>query len=326
MTGRLSLALDRSAVSLPEGDVLVIGATADSDLSALDPARTRILSRHADAAAALARGGWTIVDTPAPAASALVFAPRARDAQRAALRLAREMTPGPILVDGPKTHGIDAFYRELRDRAEVTEACSKAHGKVFAVTGGAFADWPALEPAQDPDGWWRAPGAFSADGIDKASAMLAAALPAHLAGTAIDLGAGWGFLSRAILARAGVTALHLVENDRLALDAARKNVDDPRAAFHWADALAWRPDSPADHVVTNPPFHQGRAADPELGRAFIRAAAAMLKPQGSLWLVANRHLAYEATLEDAFRTVTPLAPNPSFKLFHATSPKRSRKG
>jgi 16S rRNA (guanine1207-N2)-methyltransferase len=320
------MALDRGIVSLPEGETLVIGATADSDLGALDRSRSRLLARYADAADALSREGWTISDAPAPAASAVVFAPRAREAQRASLRLAREMTSGPVLVDGPKTHGIDALYRELRNRAEVSEAWSKAHGKVFTVSGGNFSDWPDLAPALDPDGWWRAPGVFSADGIDKASAMLAETLPPHLAGTVIDLGAGWGYLSRAILARVGVSGIHLVENDRLALDAARRNIDDPRAAFHWADALTWRPDAPADHVVTNPPFHQGRAADPELGRAFIRAAAAMLKPSGSLWLVANRHLAYESTLEDAFRTVETLAPNPSFKLFHATSPKRSRKG
>ena len=49
----------------------------------------------------------------------IVFAPRARDDQRALIRLAREMTGGPIIVDGAKTDGIDALYRELRGRAEV---------------------------------------------------------------------------------------------------------------------------------------------------------------------------------------------------------------
>ena len=119
--------------------------------------------------------------------------------------------------------------------------------------------------------------------------------------------------------------MHLVENDRLALDAARLNVTDTRANFHWADALGWQTPELAHHVVTNPPFHVGRAADPSLGQAFIRAAAAILKPKGHLWLVANRHLPYESTLKDAFRTVELHAENPSFKIFHATSPNR-RKG
>lgn len=332
MAGRLSLALERGIVTLPEDDTgpplqdpfdtLVFGSTKDSDLAGLDRDRTELFARYADAGEAL---DFARTNSPDSAKSIIVLAPRSRQAQRAYLRRARDLTDGPIIVDGPKTHGIDALYRELRSRADVSEAWSKAHGKVFSVAGGDFSDWPDIDPVQHPDGWWRAPGVFSEDGIDKASAFLAETLPASLSGTVIDLGAGWGYLSRAILDHKDVNALHLVENDRLALDAARLNVTDPRAEFHWADALAWRPEAPVDHVITNPPFHQGRAADPSLGQAFIRAAAAMLKPKGQLWLVANRHLPYEGTLKDAFRTVELHTESPSFKIFHAKSPTR-RKG
>ncbi len=326
MAGRLSLALDRGIVTLADGDTLVIGATTESDLDGLDRDRTRILHRYADAEHALSAQGWIgTVDTNGPYANTIVLLPRARDAARAYLRLAREATDGPIIVDGTKTDGIDAFYKELKSRAEVSDPWSKAHGKIFTVTGGDFSDWPALTPTPSPDGWHRAPGVFSGDGIDKASALLAEVLSASLSGTVIDLGAGWGFLTKAILERPGITAVHMVENDNLSLDAANLNIHDPRATGHWADALTWRPDAPADHVVTNPPFHAGRAADPSLGQAFIRAAAAMLKPKGQLWLVANRHLPYESTIKDAFRTVELHAETPSFKIFHATSPHR-RKG
>ncbi len=97
--------------------------------------------------------------------------------------------------------------------------------------------------------------------------------------------------------------LDLVEADHDALDCARRNLDDPRARFHWADATTWTPETRPDAVVTNPPFHVGRAADPSLGRAFIAAAARILAPSGSLWLVANRHLPYEATLTDHFARI-----------------------
>ena len=322
MTGRLSLALERGVITLPEGETLVLGATHDSDLSAFDEDRTILFTRFANAAAPR---GFATTKSPKPVKSVVVFAPRSRSEQHAYLRLAGALTPEQIIIDGPKTHGIDTLYRELKSRADVSDAWAKAHGKVFTVTGGDFSDWPDIEPVQRADGWWRAPGVFSEDGIDKASAFLAETLPASLSGTVVDLGAGWGYLSRAILQHAEVTDLHLVENDRLALDAARLNVTDPRAHFHWADALTWQTPELAHHVVTNPPFHMGRAADPSLGQAFIRAAAAMLKPKGQLWLVANRHLPYEGTLKDAFRTVELHAENPSFKIFHATSPTR-RKG
>jgi len=72
----------------------------------------------------------------------------------------------------------------------------------------------------------------------------------------------------------------------------------------------------------NPPFHAGRAADPALGRAFIAAAARMLAPSGQLWMVANRHLPYEATLRETFRNVADAGGDGAFKVFHATRPLR----
>jgi 16S rRNA (guanine1207-N2)-methyltransferase len=153
---------------------------------------------------------------------------------------------------------------------------------------------------------------------------LAKALPARLGPRVADLGAGWGFLSRAILEREGVAELHLVEADHAALECAQRNITDPRARFHWADATAFKPDAAVDTVVTNPPFHVSRAADPSLGRAFIEAARRILTPRGELWLVANRHLPYEKALRDAFREVTETGEDPSFKVFHASHPLRSR--
>ena len=60
-----------------------------------------------------------------------------------------------------------------------------------------------------------------------------------------------------------------------------------------------------DFVVMNPPFHDGGAEDRLLGQTFIRQAAIMLRRGGLLWVVANRHLPYEAVLGELFRTATP---------------------
>ena len=72
----------------------------------------------------------------------------------------------------------------------------------------------------------------------------------------------------------------------------------------------------------NPPFHTDRRADPELGRAFIRAAARMLTRSGQLWMVANRHLPYEALLGELFAKVDETGGNTRFKILHATRPTR----
>ncbi len=323
MSDRLRLAVENGHVALPEGQILVLNAPSPSGLSVLDPAKTHIWARTASAQAAFELAGWQTGASRSAIDGAIVILSRAKDEQRACLRYARGVTAGPIIIDGDKTNGVDAMYRELRKRAEVSEAWSKAHGKVFTVNGGNFDDWPDLAPQLGDDGWWRAPGSFSAEGPDKASVFLTQHLP-PLSGSVVDLGAGWGFLSAAILESPNVTTIYLVEDHNLSAAAAQRNITDPRAMICAADALTWRPPEKVDHVVTNPPFHAGRKANPKLGQAFIQAAARMLKPQGQLWLVANRHLPYEATLKDAFKSIELHAETPSFKIFHATSPKRRK--
>ena len=157
-----------------------------------------------------------------------------------------------------------------------------------------------------------------------ATAPLAAALPAKLGRHVADLGAGWGYLSARVLEDAGVETLDLVEADHTALDCARRNIADPRARFHWADALGWQPEGRIDTVVMNPPFHSGRAAAPELGRGFVRAAARVLAPSGQLWMVANRHLAYETTLKECFAEFREAGGDNRFKILQAQRPTRPR--
>ncbi len=57
----------------------------------------------------------------------------------------------------------------------------------------------------------------------------------------------------------------------------------------------------------NPPFHEGGAESRALGLDFIEKAAAALRKGGVCWLVANRHLPYEATLTRNFREVRVVA-------------------
>lgn len=120
-----------------------------------------------------------------------------------------------------------------------------------------------------------------------------------------------------VLKSPAVTALRLVDLDRRAVEAARRNVTDARATFDWADARTLTGAGDLDFVVMNPPFHDGGAEDRRLGQAFVRKAAEMLKKGGTLWLVANRHLPYEAELKAAFKRVTPGPDGGPYKLFEA---------
>lgn len=301
--------------------VCVFGARAGDDLGMLDAAVQVVQGMKPDGDALRAQGLDVALAPSGEFDGALVVLPRAKaDAQDRVAQATALVGAGPVWIDGQKTDGAESMIRTLRKRGIVVDpVISKAHGKLFRVVGADLSDWRA-HPRTLEDGAITVPGVFSADGIDRGSALLAAALPQRMTGTLADLGAGWGYLARSLLDRADLGALHLIEADHAALECARRNVVDPRAVFHWADALTFDLPEKVDHVVTNPPFHNTRAADPDLGRAFIAAAARLLKPHGHLWLVANRHLPYEQTIAQHFAKVTSLSDDSAFKLIHAERP------
>ena len=88
--------------------------------------------------------------------------------------------------------------------------------------------------------------------------------------------------------------------------------------FHWHDVtqgLLQR----YQVIISNPPFHtQSRADRPDIGQRFITVAAEALLPGGQLWLVANRHLPYEAILSERFGVIETIAQQDGFKIIAAT--------
>ena len=324
MSPRLSLAFEAGGVALPDGPVVVLHPRADADLSALPRDQVTIVQPfYPDHAAWVQRGYTCLSELHGSFDLAVVCLPRSKEQARALISDATRVA-GVVVVDGAKTDGVDSILKAVRKRGDVSGPISKAHGKVFWFTPDApFLDW-AAEP-QDIGGFQTMPGVFSADGIDPASELLASVLPEKLGPRVADLGAGWGYLSAHVLSRASVEALHVVEADHTALTCARHNLPDPRAQFHWADATNWGDAGQIDTVVMNPPFHTSRAADVALGQAFIQAAARLLTPQGTLWMVANRHLPYESALREAFREGDELAGDTRFKLFRAARPSRPRR-
>ncbi|MEO0917508.1 MAG: methyltransferase [Pseudomonadota bacterium] len=124
----------------------------------------------------------------------------------------------------------------------------------------------------------------------------------------------------------GASSVDLVEADFIALQAARQNIPHSGAKFHWGDARTFRPDTPPKHILCNPPFHTSRAADPALGQAFITNARIILSRHGTLWLVANRHLPYERTLEGAFASLETVDQTAGYKIIRAERPRPLPKG
>lgn len=261
---------------------------------------------------------------PGSAEAAMIYAPPGVVERRYTLALAlRALRPGGRLdVMAPKDKGGSRLGKELKAFGLEANETAKAHHRrcvvirpeaVEGLDAAILEGAPRLVAGLDA---WSQPGVFAWDRIDPGTALLARRLP-PLKGAGADLGCGFGALATVVLRSPAVTALRLIDLDRRAVAMARRNVPDPRATFDWADVRTLSTDGALDFVVTNPPFHDGGSEDRRLGQNFIRQAAGLLKKGGVLWLVANRHLPYEAELNAAFRRVRPVADEGGYKIFEA---------
>lgn len=318
---RLNTALNEGLLTLPNGRIAVLRPPVGYDLSEVPRDALWISHGFAPDHAYWADAGYDVGPQPGDLAAVIVVVPRSKALARAMVAQAVEMAP-LVIVDGQRTDGVDSLFKEMRKRLGDISSVPKAHGRLFWFdTPGPIPEWKAAF-SKSPDGYVTQPGVFAEGGTDKGSAQLIAALPAKLGTHVGDLGSGWGYLGSEVLkTHPEIARLEMIEAEHLAVECAGQNVTDPRAISHWADATTWRPQTPFDTIITNPPFHTSRAADPGLGQAFIAAAAKMLVKHGHLWLVANRHLPYEAALGDHFGRVEEIGGTGGFKLFHAHRPK-----
>lgn len=296
------------------------------------------------AADALVRDGWTTRPADARDASrfslVLVLPPRQRQEARALLARAIDhcRPGGTVVACMANDEGARSGESDLEALTGLSGNITKNHCRVYwSVVNSATLDADLLAawrsgdaPRPILDGRFTSrPGVFAWDRIDAASALLAEHLPATLAGSAADLGCGFGCLAAELLQRCpGITSLDLYEAESRALDLARQNLatfaDRVRVGFHWHDVTLGLPGR-YDVIVSNPPFHaQGSMDRPDIGRAFIVAAAQALQPGGRLWLVANRHLPYESVLDARFGTVRIVTQSRGFKIIEAVKSTGAR--
>jgi 16S rRNA (guanine1207-N2)-methyltransferase len=208
---------------------------------------------------------------------------------------------------------LEAFGCEVAERAKAHHRichCPRPEspeGIDAAIAAGALRLDPSL-------GLWTQPGLFSWDRLDPGSALLMRS-GEPFAGAGVDVGCGYGALSLSALESGAVTSVALIDIDRRAIDAGRRNVTDPRATFHHADARDALPTlGPLDFAIVNPPFHAGGREDRNLGQDLVTAAAKALRRGGVCRIVANVALPYEAAMAADFASVRIVTRQGGFKV------------
>ncbi len=230
---------------------------------------------------------------------------------------------GELVALAPKTRGGTRLAKELATFDATPREDARRHHRICrlarpthpvgleaAIAAGAARRLPGLD-------LWSQPGVFSWDRLDPGTALLVGHA-GGFGGRGADLGCGIGVLSRRVLESTSVDELICADIDQRAIDAARRNIADPRAKFRHRDIRLGDPElANLDFVIMNPPFHKGGSEDRGLGLAFISAASNMLRKGGVCRLVANIALPYEGRLKAAFAKVNILAQAQGYKVYEA---------
>lgn len=152
--------------------------------------------------------------------------------------------------------------------------------------------------------------------------LLPALSAARAAGQAIDLGSGNGTIA-AYLALTR-PALNVVATDQSASAVASSrataeaNGVGDRITVVRDDALSSMPDSSAELIVLNPPFHMEGTVHSGIALKLFADAGRVLQPGGELWTVWNSHLQYRTPLTSLVGPTRQAARNPKFTVTVST--------
>lgn len=230
---------------------------------------------------------------------------------------------GLIIVGGSKNTGIASAKKRIAKNHVIEESRNQHHAVAFSFRNEAAPNTLELSAntKNTIEGYFTSPGLFSARKIDMGSSMLVEYFPQRLKGSVADLGAGWGYLSaEAIKISKEISSIDLFESEWQGIEACRRNLmkhaNQLAINYHWHDVPNEKIGAKFDTVIMNPPFHKGKNLSIELGRQFIETASKILKPKGSLLMVANNHLAYEKLLRAQFSRINTLQEKSGFKIIH----------
>lgn len=139
----------------------------------------------------------------------------------------------------------------------------------------------------------------------------------------IDLACGNGVLGIMAKRYRPGASVHFYDESYMAVASAKDNVrincgESGDSQFYVNDCLDGVASDSADCILCNPPFHQQQTIGEHIARQMFSDSHRVLKNNGQLWVVANRHLPYRPVLNRLFRQVRVVASNRKFCTFCCT--------
>lgn len=222
-----------------------------------------------------------------------------------------------LVLGGNNKHLARSMNGVLRDSFD-SVAASRGRGKFRCLVASGPRE-VGYEPARG-DGLVAFGGVFSGAKPDRGGELLRSGLPpVGELGRFLDLGCGNGSVSRDVVAAGGAApvpapvSVSATDSDADAVLSARAI----GLEATWDDAGSRLPAGSFDTIALNPPFHDGTIVDATLVQHLLDAAARLLAPGGSLYLVHNSHLRYRPEVGRRFASVEQVARNATFTVLKA---------
>jgi 16S rRNA (guanine1207-N2)-methyltransferase len=273
----------------------------------------------------------------------VMSSPPERDLARRWLLEARQAlaTGGLLFLAGPNAEGIkpviaDAgalFGTPLREGYGAKQRFAVLEAGVPPPIAPKWAAAPGIAP-----GTWEAfalglPGAtvhlvtqagvFAGARVDAGTRLLLDALPDRIDGRVLDAGCGAGVIGIAAALR-GAEAVDMTDVNLLAVQAAAENVRRlalPDICVVPSDVYDALGAARYNLIVSNPPFHRGKAVDLTVADRLIAGAPGHLAPGGDLLVVANAFLAYGKRMARVFGRVETVTATRQFHVLQASDPR-----
>lgn len=133
----------------------------------------------------------------------------------------------------------------------------------------------------------------------------------------IDLGCGNGIVGLIAAEKNPDAELLFIDESYMAVASAKETFEaafdkDRKADYLVNDCLDGVKNNSANLILNNPPFHQNNAVGDEIAWRMFKQSKNILKQNGELWVIGNRHLGYHIKLKKIFSNCEMVASNKKF--------------
>jgi 16S rRNA (guanine1207-N2)-methyltransferase len=163
------------------------------------------------------------------------------------------------------------------------------------------------------------PGVFASDGLDPGTAFLLDHLEIKKTGRILDFGCGCGVIG-VVIAKNNHAWVDMIDINRYAISAASENIrcfEIRNCEAFYSNGLETVMQRKYDQIVTNPPFHSGKAIDYSMTQSLIAQSVHVLASGGELCLVANKFIRYDRILKDFYKDYDAIISTPQYTIWIA---------